>query len=84
MLEDFINAIKSKNKQSIRSKNWKNWIAQIGDIKLCEECRKMHGKIFPISKLVLPLHLYCRCVIVAMQSVASGYATLEGTAGADY
>ena len=38
MLEDFINAIKSKNKQSIRSKNWKNWIAQIGDIKLCKDC----------------------------------------------
>ena len=53
MLENFINAIKSKNKQSIRSKNWKNWIAQIGDIKLCEDCRKMHGKIFPISELVL-------------------------------
>ena len=84
MLEDFINAIKSKNKQSIRSKNWKNWIAQIGDIKLCEDCRKMHGKIFSISELVLPLHLYCRCVIVPMQAVASGYATMEGTAGADY
>ena len=66
MLGDFINAIKSKNKQSIRSKNWKNWIAQIGDIKLCEDCRKMHGKIFSISELVLPLHLYCRCVIVPM------------------
>lgn len=83
MLEDFINAIKSKNGQSIQSKHWKNWLAQIGDIKLCEECRKMHGKIFPISELVLPLHLYCRCVIVALQAVASGYATIEGTAGAD-
>ena len=30
MLEDFINAIKSKNKQSFRSKKWKNWIAQKG------------------------------------------------------
>ena len=78
-----INALKSKNKQWFRSKNWKNWIAQI-DIKLCEECRKMHGKIFPMRKLVLPLHLYCRCVVVPMQAVASGYATLEGTAGADY
>ena len=36
------------------------------------------------GKLVLPLHLYCRCVIVPMQAVASGYATMEGTAGADY
>ena len=84
MLQDFINSIKSKNKQSIKSKNWKNWIAQIGDIKLCEDCRKMHGKIFRLSELVLPLHLYCRCVIVPMQAVASGYATMEGTAGADY
>lgn len=84
MSEDFINAIKSKNKQSIMSKKWKNWIAQIGDIKLCEECRKMHGKIFPITELVLLLHLYCRCAIVPMQAVASGYATTEGTSGADY
>ena len=44
----------------------------------------MHGKIFPIRKLVLPLHLYCRCVVVPMQAIASGYATQEGVAGADY
>ena len=84
MLEDFINAIRSKNKQSIISKNWKNWIAQIGDIKLCEDCRKMHGKVFPISQFVLPLHLYCRCVIVPIQAVTSGYATTEGTEGASF
>ena len=84
MLENFINAIKSKNKQSIRSKNWKNWIAQIGDIKLCENCRKMHGKIFPIGEFVPPMHLFCRCVVTPLQAVASGYATQDGTAGADY
>jgi len=44
----------------------------------------MHGKIFPIRKLVLPLHLYCRCVVIPMQAIASGYATQEGVAGADY
>ena len=44
----------------------------------------MHGKIFPIRKLVLPLHLYCRCVVAPIQAIASGYATLEGSAGADY
>ena len=46
MLGDFINAIKSKNKQSIKSKNWKNWIAQIGDIKLCEDCQKSTESYF--------------------------------------
>ena len=44
----------------------------------------MHGKIFPISELVLPLHLFCRCVVTPLHAVASGYATVEGTAGADY
>ena len=59
-------------------------MALIGDINLCGDCRKMHGKIFPIRELVRPFHQFCRCVVTPMQAVASGYATQDGTAGADY
>ena len=59
-------------------------MALIGDINLCGDCRKMHGKIFPIRELVRPFYQFCRCVVTPMQAVASGYATMEGTAGADY
>lgn len=44
----------------------------------------MHGKVFPIRKFVPPMHLYCRCMLVPLIAVASGYATEDGTAGADY
>lgn len=83
ILEDFINALKSKNKQPLQSKNWKNWIAQ-KDLKLCEDCSKRHGKIFPISEFVPPMHLFCRCVLTPLPAIASGYATNDSTAGADY
>ena len=84
ILEEFINAIKSKNKQNVSSKKWKNWIAQIYDIKLCEDCRKQHGKIFPIDEILLPMHLYCRCVVEPLRAIVAGYVTSKGTAGADY
>lgn len=83
MLEDLINALKSKNHQSIKSKKWKNWLAQF-DYKICGECRKMHGKIFPITQFVPPAHFACRCVLEPLHAVAAGYVTRQGTAGADY
>ena len=47
----------------------------------------MHGKIFPMRELLSvrpPLHPFCRCKIKPMDAVTSGYATQDGTAGADY
>ena len=47
----------------------------------------MHGKIFPMRELLSvrpPLHPFCRCKIKPMEAISAGYATQEGTAGADY
>ena len=47
----------------------------------------MHGKIFPMRQLLSvrpPLHPFCRCKIKPMDAITSGYATRDGTAGADY
>lgn len=47
----------------------------------------MHSKIFPMRELLSvrpPLHPFCRCKIKPIDAVSSGYATQDGTAGADY
>ena len=31
------------------SKQWKNWQAIYLDIKICEDCRKKHGKIYDFN-----------------------------------
>ena len=59
------------------SKNWKHWIAEL-DLKTCKECSTMHGKIFPMWEFLIhrpPLHLFCRCKIMPMQTVSAGTAT---------
>ena len=56
-------------------------------MKTCEPCGTMHGKIFPMRQLLSirpPLHPFCRCVIRPMEAITAGYATQDGTAGADY
>lgn len=86
IIEDLANAIRSKNGQKLVSKNRKHWVAQI-DLKTCKPCSTMHGKIFPMRELLSvrpPLHPFCRCKIKPMNAVSSGYATQDGTAGADY
>ena len=47
----------------------------------------MHGKIYEMNETpvpVPPVHLFCRCQIKAMEAIVAGYATTDGTAGADY
>lgn len=85
-MKNFSNAIRSRNKQLILSTKWKNWKTEL-DLKTCELCVKMHGKIYPMDMepvLKPPLHLFCRCQIKAMEAIVAGYATTDGTAGADY
>ena len=74
------------NKHTQYSKKWKNWITQL-DLKTCQPCVTMHGKIFPLWDFLIirpPLHLFCRCKIKPMEAIAAGQATKNGTAGADY
>lgn len=73
-----------KNKQY--SKRWKHWATQ-DDPKACVPCITMHGKIFPQWDILItrpPLHPFCRCKIIPMEAITAGYATQEGTLGADY
>jgi len=57
------------------------------DLKTCEECRTMHGKIYSIDEKVSPkppLHWFCRCTIKPMNTVACGECSQEGKNGADW
>lgn len=45
MIEDLIYALKTKFGFGLKSRNWKHWFALL-DLKTCEDCRKMHGKIY--------------------------------------
>lgn len=49
MVEEFLNAF--QRKYGSVSKNWKHWFAYL-DLKTCEECRKMHGKIYSNDGLI--------------------------------
>lgn len=56
-------------------------------MKTCQDCRTMHGKIYPMRKLLIkrpPLHLFCHCKIKPMEAIVAGRATRNGTSGADY
>ena len=86
MIEEFLYKLRINLANNPKSRNWKHWIAQI-DLKTCESCRTMHGKIYPIKLTVAdspPLHLYCRCEIKPMNTVNSGKCSKEGKNGADW
>ena len=68
------------------SNKFKNWIA-ILDLQTCLKCRMNHGRIWLIDEQPLkkpPIHFYCRCKIIAMKTVKSGTATINGINGADW
>lgn len=68
------------------SQNWKHW-KTTWDLKTCEACKDMHGKIWTNSEIPNPeppLHPNCRCVIDPMKAVAVGIATKDGQSGADW
>lgn len=65
---------------------WRYWRAVL-DLKLCEECRSHHGKIYSVSEMLdvePPLHEHCRCAILPMEAIMPGGATKDGENGADY
>lgn len=65
---------------------WRYWRAVL-DLKLCEECRSHHGKIYSVSEMPdvePPLHEHCRCAILPMEAIMPGRATKDGENGADY
>lgn len=63
-----------------------NWISEL-DLRTCLHCRQLHGKIFSVDDIIFeepPLHERCRCRIESIIAVWAGYATLDGTDGADF
>ena len=86
MIEDLIYALKTKFGFGLKSRNWKHWFAYL-DLKTCEECRNMHGKIYAANEKIRkkpPRHMYCRCEIMPMNAVISGECSPEGKNGADW
>lgn len=66
--------------ETFRSSRWEYWKAVL-DLKLCEECRSHHGKIYSINEppdVKPPLHERCRCAILPMDSILPGGATKDG------
>lgn len=64
--------------------NWMEWIAII-DLKTCVSCQERHGKIYSTHfSDTPPLHPYCRCMLIPLQSLNAGNASHEGTNGADW
>ena len=70
-----------------KSKKWVMWITHL-DLKTCDLCRDLHGKIFPAEKVgsmvVWPAHPHCRCQLSGMDVIPAGRATEAGEDGADY
>lgn len=86
MTEELLYLIKSKFGFGTKSQNWKHWFAQL-DLKTCESCRTMHGKIYSIGEIVPnapPLHWYCRCEIKPMNAADAKECTKQGINGAPY
>ncbi len=53
----------------------------------CVACKKARGKIISISEqnsYRVELHPNCRCYLAPMKVIEAGYATRDGTNGADY
>ena len=66
------------------SKTWKNWQSKYKQPRTCEPCEDKHGTIYPYqSRLRIPEHLHCRCIILPMRTKRVGTATKEGWNGAD-
>lgn len=70
----------------MKSKNYKHWIS-CDDPKRCNDCEKMHGKIYMITETPKPrppLHPFCRCVVKIMEALKAGTATDNKLDGADF
>ena len=66
--------------------NYKHW-ESTNDWRRCKRCKDMHGKIWQIEEKAdpePPLHPNCRCMIVLMDAIRAGTATINGIDGADW
>ena len=63
---------------------YKNWMARLTPT-TCEECSKMHGKIFPLYEppFSVLLHPHCQCILVPMRTKKLGYVSQDRWNGAD-
>lgn len=69
-----------------KSSRYQHHLASL-DIRTCQECRNLHGKIYGIDDWVIqkpPLHVFCRCRLAEMETIRAGTATMDGTDGADW
>lgn len=67
------------------SKNYKYW-KSIDDEKRCLDCERNHGKIWESGKITKPkppIHFFDRCLILPLETITAGTATVDGAAGAD-
>ncbi len=68
------------------SKKYKYW-KSIPDEKRCLACESNHGKIWEkgkIKKPKPPIHFFDRCLILPLETITAGTATVDGAAGADW
>lgn len=68
------------------SKNYKYW-KSIPDEKRCLDCEINHGKIWvkgKITKPKPPIHFFDRCLILPLETITAGTATVDGASGADW
>ncbi|MBQ4599242.1 MAG: phage head morphogenesis protein [Clostridia bacterium] len=63
---------------------WKNWMARLTPT-TCQECRKLHGTIYPLYEppFSVLMHPHCQCIIVSMRTKKLGYVTQDRWNGAD-
>ena len=90
MLEDVIAAVAAWGRSLLPdigiSDKYKMWMA-VDDQRRCEPCATLHGTIWEPSEtpeFKPPLHLFCRCRILPMNTIRAGTATIDGVSGADY
>ncbi len=68
------------------SKNWRQWITNT-TLTTCWRCENLDGKIYSTYDTDFeepPLHLYCKCVTIALKATTAGNATKDGENGADF
>ena len=68
------------------SKNYK-YRKSIPDEKRCLDCESNHGKVWEkgkIKKPKPPIHFFDRCLILPLETITAGTATVDGAAGADW
>ena len=59
----------------------------IEDERRCQPCKEEHGKIISVreqSNYLVESHPNCRCYLAPLTVIEVGYATKDGTNGADY